>query len=153
MDENKEIENVEQQVAKEEMKTENEPKEETKIEVKQDKKVQAEPIISAKSRKGYCIASLVLGIISLVFNCCFWYIAIPCAILAVIFGILGIKAKEKDMAIAGLITGAITIAMMILIMVFLVSFAIYGEAQKTIRGSYEDFRCENSINCRIYENY
>ena len=43
---------------------------------------------------GLNIAALVLGIVSLVLWC-FWFISIPCAILALIFGIIGIKKAGK----------------------------------------------------------
>ena len=78
-----------------------------------------------KDKKGFCIASLVLGIVALVFFC-LWYISIPCGILAIIFGILGIKTINKGMAIAGLITGSIglVISTLILIALFMFGFAI-----------------------------
>lgn len=59
-----------------------------------------------KQKKGLCIASMVLGIVSLVLFC-LWYISIPCGILSIIFGIVGIKTIDKGMAIAGIVTGAI----------------------------------------------
>lgn len=61
-------------------------------------------------KKGLSIASMVLGIVGLV-CCCFWYIAIPCSILAIIFGILGKKKGGKGMAIAGLVLGIIAISL------------------------------------------
>lgn len=78
-----------------------------------------------KEKKGFCIASLVLGIVALVFFC-LWYISIPCGILAIIFGILGIKTVNKGMAIAGLITGSIglVISVLIIIALFIFGFAI-----------------------------
>lgn len=78
-----------------------------------------------KDRKGFCIASLVLGIVALVLFC-LWYLSIPCGILAVIFGILGMKATNKGMAIAGLITGSIglVISTLIIIMLFVFGFAM-----------------------------
>lgn len=78
-----------------------------------------------KDRKGFCIASLVLGIVALVLFCV-WYLSIPCGILAVIFGILGMKASNKGMAIAGLITGSIglVISTLIIIMLFVFGFAM-----------------------------
>ena len=57
---------------------------------------------------GLSIAALVLGIVSLV-SWCVWFISIPCAILALIFGILGIKKQGKGLALSGLITGAIAL--------------------------------------------
>ncbi len=80
---------------------------------------------SKKEKKGLCIASMVLGIVALVFFC-IWYISIPCGILAVIFGIIGIKTINKGMAIAGLITGAIglVVSILIIIILFIFGFAI-----------------------------
>ncbi len=91
------------------------------VEDTQTKKVE-EP---KKEKKGFCIASLVLGIVALVFFC-LWYISIPCGILAVTFGILGIKTINKGMAMAGLITGAIglVISTLIVIILFMFGFAI-----------------------------
>lgn len=46
--------------------------------------------------KGLGVASMVLGIISLVLFC-FWYIAIPCAIIGLALGGVGtMKAKEAN---------------------------------------------------------
>ena len=61
-------------------------------------------------KKGLSIASMILGIVAVVL-CCFWYIAIPCSILAIIFGIIGKKKGGKGMATAGLILGIIAIAL------------------------------------------
>lgn len=70
-------------------------------------------------KKGLCIASMVLGIVTLVLFC-IWYISIPCGILAIVFGALGVKTIDKGMAIAGIVTGAIGlfIAFCILLSVF-----------------------------------
>lgn len=68
-------------------------------------------------RKGFGIAAMVLGIVSLVFFC-LWYISIPCAILALIFGILGVKSTGKGMAITGIVTGSIGLVVTVLIVIF-----------------------------------
>lgn len=83
-----------------------------------------------KDKKNFCIASLVLGIVALVFFC-IWYISIPCAILAIIFGILGIKSENKGMAIAGLITGSIGFIISI-ILIGLIIFGIFVGVKETI---------------------
>jgi len=67
---------------------------------------------------GLTIASLVLGIVSLVLWC-IWYISIPCAILALVFGIIGVKKKGKGMAIAGIATSAISLTIWILLIILL----------------------------------
>ncbi len=67
--------------------------------------------------KGWAIASLVLGIVSVV-CCCVWYVALVPALLAVIFGIVGVAKKQGGMAVAGLILGCIGLAFCILMIVF-----------------------------------
>lgn len=64
-------------------------------------------------KKGMSIASLVLGIISLVLFC-YIYVSIPCAILAIIFGVLGKKKGGAGMAKAGLVLGIIALAIAVL---------------------------------------
>lgn len=93
-----------------------------------------------QEKKGFCIASLVLGIVTLIFFC-LWYISIPCGILAIIFGILGIKSTSKGMAIAGLITGSIglLISTLIVIFLFIIGFTIgFSDALNEI--DFDDFR-------------
>lgn len=63
---------------------------------------------------GFNIASLVLGIVSIVLWCT-WFISIPCSILALVFGIIGIKKQGKGMAIAGIVTSAISLAIWVLL--------------------------------------
>ena len=77
---------------------------------------------------GLAIASMVLGIVSLFF--CIWYIAIPCGILAIIFGVIaGNKAKAglgggEGMAKAGLIMGVIGLAIDVIIVILLFTVGI-----------------------------
>lgn len=104
---------------------------------------------SKKDRKGFCIASMILGIVALVLFCV-WYLSIPCAILAVIFGILGIKSKGKGMAIAGLITGSIGLVVSVLIIVFLV---IFGVAMGISDSLDWDDTYNNSRHYRNYDWY
>jgi len=77
-----------------------------------------------KDRKGLCIASMVLGIVSVVLFC-IWYLALPCAIVAIVFGVLGLKSSAKGMAIAGLATGIIglIISLFIIIAAFMYGFS------------------------------
>ena len=71
--------------------------------------------------KGLSVASMILGIVSVVLFC-FWYLSIPCAILAIIFGVIGKKKGGKGMAKAGLILGIIAIILVILVIVGLAAF-------------------------------
>ncbi len=78
-------------------------------------------------KKGMSIAALVLGIVSVVLFC-FSYVSIPCAILAIIFGILGKKKGGAGMAKAGLVLGIIALAIVILVWILaLAGFAILGD--------------------------
>lgn len=65
--------------------------------------------VENKKVNGLTIAALVLGIVSIVLWC-MWFISIPCSILALIFGIIGVKKPGKSMAIGGIVTGAISLA-------------------------------------------
>ena len=67
---------------------------------------------------GFGIASLVLGILSLI-CCCFWPVSLTCGIVAIILGIVAVynKYDGKGMAIAGIVLGAISIVFMILLLV------------------------------------
>lgn len=111
-------------------------KENSKKETKETKVVE-EP---KKEKKRLCIASMILGIVALVFFC-LWYISIPCGILAIIFGIKGVKTANKGMAIAGLITGSIGVIISILILMVLFVFwfvlGISDELNDTI--DYDDY--------------
>ncbi len=66
------------------------------------------------------IAALILGILGLV---CFFIppLAIVCAVLAIIFGALGLKSERRGLAMAGLIMGIIAVVGGILMLVFSVA--------------------------------
>ena len=72
--------------------------------------------------KGLSIAAMVLGIVSLCMLC-LWYVSIPCAILAVIFGLVGRKKGGKGMAITGLVLGVIALTFDIVIIVGFIGLA------------------------------
>jgi len=74
--------------------------------------------------QGLAIASMVLGIISLV-TFCLWFVAIPMAILAIVLGGIHLQKVNKlpvqtgkGMAIAGLVCGLIAIAIAVAIAIF-----------------------------------
>ena len=75
---------------------------------------------------GMAIGAMVCGIVSFVFSCCLWYLAIPLAIISIVLSIMVLK-KHKDgkgMAIAGLVLSGITI--LIAIFVIIVSASVLG---------------------------
>lgn len=63
-----------------------------------------------KNRNVMHIASLVLGIISIVTSF-FWYITLPTGILAIIFGAKSARKTGSKIGKAGLITGIIGVAL------------------------------------------
>ena len=136
---------------------------ENKEEIKQDvientvkeepKKVEAQTTAKEpqKDRKGLAIAAMVLGIVALVLFC-LWYISIPCAILAVVFGILSLKSSKRGMAIAGISTGAVGFILMIILYVFIffvVGIGTYSGIQSII-DEYEDHNYNYNYH---YNNY
>ena len=68
--------------------------------------------------KGQGVASMVLGIISLVLFC-IWYIALPCAIISLILGAVGSSNAKKagmknGMATAGIVMSCIALGLALL---------------------------------------
>lgn len=57
-------------------------------------------------RKGFNVTALVLGIISIICFC-WWYVAIPSGIIAIIFSIAGKNDAGRGMGVAGLVLGII----------------------------------------------
>ena len=91
---------------------ENENKEEIIIEESTDNETKTEVI----KNSGLSVASMVLGIISLVCVCS-WIVSITCGVLAVIFGAIELKKAKQPMAKAGLITGIISLSLVVLYLV------------------------------------
>lgn len=61
-------------------------------------------------KKGFNITSMILGIIAIVCFC-WWYISLPCAIIAIIFSIAGKKEAGRGMGVAGLVLGIISLVL------------------------------------------
>lgn len=82
---------------------------------------------SAEKSAGMAIASMVLGILSLVLLCV-PYVGIPCAIIGVVLGLVA-RGKVKDgtgggggMAMAGIVCGTIAIVLCLLVIVGAMAF-------------------------------
>ena len=74
-----------------------------------------------KDYSGFAIASLVLGIVSVLPLCC---VNVITAILGIIFSLISIKSSKKGMAIAGLILSIIAIIIaFITFIVFIIELA------------------------------
>lgn len=65
----------------------------------------------ATNSNGMAIASMVLGIISIVFNCCFAWVSFPCSIISLILGGISLSKKQggKGMAIAGIVLSILSL--------------------------------------------
>lgn len=70
-----------------------------------------------KKSVGLAVASMVLGIVSLVFACCIPYVPVIAAIVGLILGIVSLKknAGGKGMAIAGVVCSIIALIPAVLI--------------------------------------
>lgn len=90
---------------------------------------------STFSPSGFAIASLVLGILSIV-CCCAWYISGIFAILSIAFAIIVLTKNKpgRGMAIAGLVCAAIgiIIAIVMLVMVVVVGTNMSADDYKSI---------------------
>lgn len=73
--------------------------------------------IKTKSSMG--IASLTLGILSIIFAI-FWYITLPTGILAIVFGAKSAKKMGSKLGKAGLITGIIGLSLFAFIYISLI---------------------------------
>jgi hypothetical protein len=72
---------------------------------------------STGTADGMGIASLVLGILSIPLMCV-CYTGVPFAILALIFGGLGLKGRNRSLSIAGMICAGLAILLVIAIILF-----------------------------------
>ena len=67
--------------------------------------------------KGLAIASMVLGIVSLVLSCV-WYVSIPAAIVGIILGVMHNKKNGKcGMSTAGIACSIISLVLTVLLLV------------------------------------
>ena len=96
---------------------------------------QATNTAPANDKKGFSIAA-VLGIIALVL-CCIWYVSIPCGIIALILGIIGLKSSKRGMSIAGIITGVIgmILSIVLVIAIVMLGVSIFNSAKDAIEDS------------------
>lgn len=102
-----------------------------------------------KDKKGFSIAALVLGIMAILLSClCF--ISVPCGIVAIILGVLGIKSSKRGMSIAGITTGGIGIVISIILLIVFI-FGFFGFVKDIIR--YGIDHAEDYKNSYHYDSY
>lgn len=90
-----------------------------------------------KKSNGMSIASMVLGIISLVVFCV-PYFSIPASIVGLILGIISIRGKKdgKGMAVAGIILCSIALLIGVLIIILSAAFVSSGMFDEILNGYY-----------------
>ena len=91
----------------------------------EEKNEQVNASASLDDRKGFNITSMVLGIISVV-SFCWWFVSLPCGIIAIIFGIAGRDRGGRGMGVAGLILGIIGVVLCILVILGIASLIGIG---------------------------
>ncbi len=90
--------------------------------------------------KGLGIASMVLGIVSLVFFCVL-YLAIPCAIVGIILGIVSRNQAKKagaptGMSTAGIVCSAIALGILVIVLILTI-IGVVGASSYT--NNFSDF--------------
>lgn len=81
-----------------------------------------------RESNGLAVTAMILGIVALVFFC-FWWMSFPCAVLAIVFGVLSTKSAQRSMAIAGLTCGAISLGINLLALAFFGTLMSIGAAE------------------------
>lgn len=83
-------------------------------------------------KKGFAIAALVLGILSLCASVR-WFCGGPISVAGIVMGVLGMKSSARKMAIAGLILSAIGLVLLVVVIIIgLVSGPILQQIQNQI---------------------
>lgn len=70
---------------------------------------------------GFNIASMVLGIVSLVFAPCLWYLSIPMSIVGLVLGLVGSSKSKNTGQPKGMGTAGIVMSLIALLFAFLVA--------------------------------
>lgn len=85
-----------------------------------------EEVKKEESKKSaFGIASLTLGIISIL-SALFWYITLPSGVLAIIFGVKGIKRAGSKLAKAGLVTGIVGLSIFLLVYILFILAILFS---------------------------
>jgi hypothetical protein len=87
------------------------PKDDNKVKTAESRPNRQEDTPAARS--SLSSAALTLGIISVV-GFCFWYIALPAGVLAIVFGVKSYRKAGRGTAKAGFILGIIGLSVTIL---------------------------------------
>lgn len=115
------------------------------------------PVVETQpASKGFAIAGMVCGIVSVVLVCCFFPVAILCAIAGIVLSIIALKKRQsKGMAIAGIITSAVAILISIIIVIITVVFSasIFTEIENGTYNEYYYNDLYDEIYNDVYDEY
>lgn len=79
---------------------------------------------------GKAIASLVVSCVSVI-NCCVWYLAILCAVVGIVLGILALRGdnkRQQELAVAGIVIGGVGLALGIVVAVlYILMYSAAGD--------------------------
>ena len=75
--------------------------------------------------KGMGIASMVLGIISII--CCFTYVQIACALTGLVLGIISKRKQNNGFAVAGIVTASFGLAIAVVSIISSILFKSFFE--------------------------
>lgn len=81
--------------------------------------------VKDKNKSAMAVASLVLGIISIVTNL-FWYTSLPTGILAIIFGAKTTRKLGSKLGKAGLVTGIVGVSICAFIYISIILISVVG---------------------------
>ena len=81
--------------------------------------------VKEKNKSAMAIASLPLGIISIIFNL-FWFISLPTGISAIIFGTNTTRKLGSKIGKAGLVTGIVGVSICAFIYMSIIMITILG---------------------------
>ncbi len=119
--------------------------------------------VEKKKKNGYAIASLVLGIVSIVSCCCCCGEVLGtvlmgiAAVLAIVFAFLSKKnndGKMNGMAIAGLVLGIVALVMLVLFLVAILgASAIFGSMTEEEFIAYFDQNLKPYMDEATYEEF
>lgn len=109
----------------------------------EEKVAQTNQGVKEEHYKKYSIASIVLGILSIVLSS-FFHISILCGIIAIGFGFSSVKNGKKVLSIIGIISGAIGIVITAVIAINLLSF-ITSSSFRFITALFEELKKITSL--------
>ena len=92
------------------------------------------------NKEGLLVASLVIGIIAIIFAAVLNILIVPLAVLGLIFGIVGKSSKGNGKKIAGIILNSLSIFIGILVFSIIVAFvvSVINDSDNMFNNAYKD---------------